>query len=77
MHKHALFEGFTRTIGAVAIVAWFFVGVFTEVLQALGLVEGLVWGASTSGVEGGMFVGTTFLLAADLLQLLVLDMGPL
>ncbi len=63
-YAQAVFEGFTQTIAAVAIVAWFFAGIFSEVLQAGGLVEGLVWIASTTGVEGGMFVAVTFLLAA-------------
>ncbi len=60
----AVFEGFTQTIGAVAIVAWFFAGMFSEVLQAGGLVEGLIWIASEVGAEGAIFTVLTFILAA-------------
>ncbi|OWZ83197.1 Na+/H+ antiporter NhaC family protein [Natranaerobius trueperi] len=64
IYAQAVFEGFTQTIAAVAIVAWFFAGMFSEVLQAGGLVEGLVWIAHITGVEGGLFVAINFLLAA-------------
>ena len=60
----AVFEGFTQTIGAVAIVAWFFAGMFSEVLQAGGLVEGLIWIANVAGAEGAIFTVITFILAA-------------
>ncbi|MFP4066667.1 MAG: Na+/H+ antiporter NhaC family protein [Spirochaetaceae bacterium] len=63
-YAKAVIEGFTRTIGAVAIIAWFFAGMFSEVLQAGGLVEGLIWIASTVGAEGAIFTAVTFLLAA-------------
>ncbi len=63
-YAKAVFEGFTRTIGAVAIVAWFFAGMFSNVLQEGGLVEGLIWIAALVGAEGAVFTGLTFLLAA-------------
>ncbi len=63
-YAKAVFEGFTRTIGAVAIVAWFFAGMFSNVLQEGGLVEGLIWIASTVGAQGAIFTGLTFILAA-------------
>ena len=63
-YAQAVFEGFTRTIGAVAIVAWFFAGMLSEVLQVGGLVEGLIWIADATGAEQAIFTGLTFILAA-------------
>ncbi len=63
-YAKAVFEGFTRTIGAVAIVAWFFAGMFSNVLQEGGLVEGLIWIADATGVVGAVFTGLTFILAS-------------
>lgn len=63
-YAQAVMEGFTQTIGAVAIVAWFFAGMFSEVLQAGGLVEGLIWLADLAGAEGAIFTTLTFILAA-------------
>ncbi|MFW6171686.1 MAG: Na+/H+ antiporter NhaC family protein, partial [Planctomycetota bacterium] len=44
--------------------AWFWAGMFAEVLREGGLVNGLVWLGQVSNAEGGVFVGITFLLAA-------------
>ncbi len=63
-YAQGVIEGFTQTIGAVAIVAWFFAGMFSEVLQAGGLVEGLIWIAAQVGAEGAIFTTITFILAA-------------
>lgn len=63
-YANGLFEGMTQPVGVVAIVAWFFAGMFSQVLQVGGLVEGLVWIGGVSGVTGGLFVAVTFLLAA-------------
>ena len=65
-HDYAqnLFTGMTQPVGVVAIVAWFYAGMFAQVLQAGGLVEGLVWLGGTSGATGGLFTGLTFVLAA-------------
>jgi Na+/H+ antiporter NhaC len=54
----------TQKVGVVAIVAWFFAGAFSQILQAGGLVKGLVWIADSLGVEGALFTVVTFLLAA-------------
>ncbi|ADL12715.1 Na+/H+ antiporter NhaC family protein [Acetohalobium arabaticum] len=59
-----IFEGMSQDVGVVAIVAWFFAGTFAQILQEGGLVKGLVWIASSMGVEGSAFVIVTFLLAA-------------
>ncbi len=63
-YAKAVFEGFTRNIAAVAIVAWFFAGMFAQVLQVGGLVEGLIWIAAFVGAEGAIYTGLTFILAA-------------
>ncbi|SFE22807.1 Na+/H+ antiporter NhaC [Lentibacillus persicus] len=63
-YAQGLFDGLAQPVGVIAMVAWFYAGMFAQVLQVGGLVEGLVWIGSVTGVEGGMFVALTFLLAA-------------
>ncbi|MFB4162952.1 Na+/H+ antiporter NhaC family protein [Alteribacillus sp. JSM 102045] len=63
-YAQGLFEGLSQPVGVVAIVAWFYAGMFSQVLQLGGLVEGLVWIGIATGVTGGIFVALTFVLAA-------------
>ncbi|WP_227367505.1 Na+/H+ antiporter NhaC family protein [Halomonas sp. M20] len=63
-YAKGLFEGLTQPVGVVAIVAWFYAGMFAQVLQVGGLVEGLVWLGAISDMTGGWFVALTFILAA-------------
>ncbi|MFD2044882.1 Na+/H+ antiporter NhaC family protein [Ornithinibacillus salinisoli] len=63
-YAQGLFDGLAQPIGVIAMVAWFYAGMFAQVLQVGGLVEGLVWVGSVTGLEGGLFVALTFLLAA-------------
>lgn len=63
-YAQSVFNGMTQPIGVVAIIAWFYAGMFAQVLQVGGLVEGLVWLGGISGASGGLFVALTFLLAA-------------
>ncbi|TFJ94248.1 Na+/H+ antiporter NhaC family protein [Lentibacillus salicampi] len=63
-YAQGLFDGLAQPVGVIAMVAWFYAGMFAQVLQVGGLVEGLVWIGSVTGVEGGMFVALTFVLAA-------------
>ncbi len=63
-YAQGLFDGLAQPIGVVAMVAWFYAGMFAQVLQVGGLVEGLVWIGSITGFTGGLFVGMTFVLAA-------------
>ncbi|SFL56446.1 Na+/H+ antiporter NhaC [Gracilibacillus orientalis] len=63
-YAQGLFDGLAQPIGVVAMVAWFYAGMFAQVLQVGGLVEGLVWIGMITGFTGGLFVGLTFLLAA-------------
>ncbi len=57
-------NGMANPIAAVTIIAWFWAGMFAQVLRAGGLVDGLVWLGGASGASEGIFVGATFLLAA-------------
>ncbi|MCM2973280.1 Na+/H+ antiporter NhaC family protein [Larsenimonas suaedae] len=63
-YAEGLFSGLTQPIGVVALIAWFYAGMFAQVLQTGGLVEGLIWLGSISNTTGGLFVGLAFLLAA-------------
>jgi Na+/H+ antiporter NhaC len=63
-YAQAVFDGMSQSVGVVAIVAWFWAGMFASVLQAGGLVNGLVWLGTTTGLQGGFFAGITFILAA-------------
>ncbi len=63
-YAKALFQGIAQPIGAVAIIAWFWAGMFAQLLQAGGLVEGLIWLGIQTGTQGGVFTGLTFVLAA-------------
>ncbi len=57
-------SGMANPIATVTIVAWFWAGMFAQVLREAGLVDGLVWLGDISGATGGLFVGATFVLAA-------------
>jgi Na+/H+ antiporter NhaC len=63
-YAEEVFTGMANRIAAVTIVAWFWAGMFAQVLRVGGLVDGLVWLGGVSGATGGIFVGATFLLAA-------------
>lgn len=63
-YAQGLFDGLAQPIGVIAMVAWFYAGMFAQVLQVGGLVEGLVWIGTTTGFTGGLFVALTFILAA-------------
>ncbi|MFC1609399.1 Na+/H+ antiporter NhaC family protein [Myxococcota bacterium] len=63
-YAQEIFRGMSDPVGVVAIVAWFWAGMFAQVLQVGGLVKGLAWLGGLAGVTGGGFVGATFILAA-------------
>ena len=63
-YAQGLFDGLAKPIGVIAMVAWFYAGMFAQILQVGGLVEGLVWIGAVTGFEGGLFVALTFVLAA-------------
>ena len=49
--------GMANPIATVAIIAWFWAGMFAAVLDEGGLVNGLVWLGGASGASDGLFVG--------------------
>ncbi|AVR00759.1 sodium:proton antiporter [Oceanobacillus iheyensis] len=63
-YAQGMFDGLAQPIGVIAMVAWFYAGMFAQILQVGGLVEGLVWIGAVTGLTGGLFVALTFLLAA-------------
>ena len=63
-YAQGIFDGMTQSVGVVAIIAWFWAGMFASVLQAGGLVEGLVWLGAATGVQGALFTTSAFILAA-------------
>jgi Na+/H+ antiporter NhaC len=63
-YANHVFAGMASPVATVTIVAWFWAGMFAQVLQVGGLVDGLVWLGAQSGATGSLFVGATFVLAA-------------
>ncbi|MEX2496215.1 MAG: Na+/H+ antiporter NhaC family protein [Woeseia sp.] len=63
-YANAVFAGMANPVATVTIVAWFWAGMFAQVLRVGGLVDGLVWLGGQSNATGGYFVGATFVLAA-------------
>lgn len=63
-YAEEVFAGMANKVATVTIVAWFWAGMFAQVLRAGGLVDGLVWLGGASNATGGIFCGATFLLAA-------------
>lgn len=63
-YAQSLISGMAQPVGIVAIIAWFWAGMFAQLLSAGGLVDGLIWLGFQTGLEGGAFVVITFLLSA-------------
>ncbi|MGM0844700.1 MAG: Na+/H+ antiporter NhaC family protein [Bacillota bacterium] len=63
-YAQSLFSGMAQPIGVIAVIAWFWAGMFAKLLSAGGLVDGLIWVGFQTNLEGGLFAGLTFLLAA-------------
>ncbi|MFC7061707.1 Na+/H+ antiporter NhaC family protein [Halobacillus seohaensis] len=63
-YAQSLISGMAQPVGVVAVIAWFWAGMFATLLSAGGLVDGLIWFGFQTGLEGGAFVGVTFLLSA-------------
>ena len=63
-YANSIFTGMANPVATVTIIAWFWAGMFAQVLRVGGLVDGLVWLGSQSNATGGLFVGATFILAA-------------
>ncbi|WP_440771755.1 Na+/H+ antiporter NhaC family protein [Natronorubrum sp. DTA28] len=63
-YANTIFEGMTQPVAVTAIVAWIWAGMFAEVLQDGGFVDGLVWFADIAGIGATLFPAITFILAA-------------
>jgi Na+/H+ antiporter NhaC len=63
-YANSIFAGMANPVATVTIIAWFWAGMFAQVLRVGGLVDGLVWLGGQSNATGGYFVGATFILAA-------------
>jgi len=63
-YANSIFAGMANPVATVTIIAWFWAGMFAQVLRVGGLVDGLVWLGGESNATGGFFVGATFVLAA-------------
>ncbi len=63
-YANTIFEGMTQRVAATAIVAWLWAGMFAQVLQDGGFVEGLVWAAEALSIGAALFPAATFILAA-------------
>lgn len=61
---NTLVAGMTQSIGIIAILAYYWAGMFSQVLRAGGFVDGLIWLGFKTNLTGGIFVGTVFILAA-------------
>jgi Na+/H+ antiporter NhaC len=63
-YAEEVMTGMANRVATVTILAWFWAGMFAQVLRAGGLVDGLVWLGGASHATGGVFAGATFVLAA-------------
>jgi Na+/H+ antiporter NhaC len=63
-YAEEVMSGMANKIATITIMAWFWAGMFAQVLRAGGLVNGLVWLGDASDASGGVFTGATFILAA-------------
>ncbi len=59
----SLMRGIGDKTGIVIVTAWLFAGVFGKLMQAGGLVDGLLWAGTTFQAEGGLFTLIVFLIA--------------
>ncbi|WP_049890100.1 Na+/H+ antiporter NhaC family protein [Natronorubrum sulfidifaciens] len=63
-YANTIFEGMTQPVAVTAIVAWIWAGMFAQLLQDGGFVDGLVWLADVGGIGATLFPAITFVLAA-------------
>lgn len=63
-YSEAAIRGMSRPIVMLMIMAWLLAGVLGSLVNAGGFVEALVAIAQQAGIEGGAYVGASFLIAA-------------
>ena len=62
-YADAMVRGMSQEIGIIAILAYYWSGMFSQVIRAGGFVDGLIWLGFKTNVTGGMFTGVVFILA--------------
>ncbi|MEW9502528.1 Na+/H+ antiporter NhaC family protein [Jeotgalibacillus marinus] len=56
-------KGMSQKNGIVIVVAWIFAAIFGQIVQAAGLVDGILWFGLTTGAQGAVFTVLAFFLA--------------
>lgn len=65
-YVQALISGIASPMLAVILLAWFLAGIFGQILNQTGLIEGLVWAATSIGLSAAWVPLVAFLIAAVL-----------
>jgi Na+/H+ antiporter NhaC len=65
-YVQALISGIASPMLAVILLAWFLAGIFGRILNQTGLIEGLVWAATSVGLSAVWIPLTAFAIAAVL-----------
>ena len=63
-YAEAVIDGMSHRIVMLLILAWLLAGIMGILLRESGLVEALIWAASSTGVQGGNFVVATFIVCS-------------
>ena len=63
-YSDAIIDGMSRRLVMLMVLAWILAGVLGVLLRDSGLVQSLVWAAGASGVSGGGYVASAFLVCA-------------
>lgn len=63
-YAEILVKGMSQEIGIIAILAYYWSGMFSQIIRAGGFVDGLIWLGLKTNVTGGIFTGLVFILAA-------------
>lgn len=60
----AIIEGMSNNMVAIMLMAWFLAGIVAQIMKSTGLVEGLIWLATSIGLDGRLFPVITFVCGA-------------
>ncbi|NDI35299.1 Na+/H+ antiporter NhaC family protein [Chengkuizengella sediminis] len=60
---NAFMKGMSQKNGIVIVVAWIFAAIFGKIVQASGLVDGILWFGLKTGAQGAVFTVLAFILA--------------
>jgi Na+/H+ antiporter NhaC len=64
IYSETIISGMSRPLVMIMVMAWMLAGVLGTLLAESGLVQALVWAASSAGVSGGGYVVGSFLIAS-------------